>query len=312
MSQTTSDTQNAIAHPELISDLIHAATVYRQFQSAESRLLLQIKAIDRRLCQRHADIQSIGAEPEGDGGDHSKCDDHSAFVAPSPSSWKGIKNAVSMWGAKGLIDLYDDAHRHKLAAEKQVEALAQSLPVMPWIETVRGVGPKGLGLIIGETGDLTNYAGPAKVWKRLGLAVAENGKAQRRVKGKATKAGDERTLTEGELQGFSPRRRALMHVIGDNLIKQNGADGEFRQVYDARKAYEREQAEAQGLKVVPTAKIPKKHPEQYRSEWYVHKRAMRYMEKRFLLRLWQEWRRATSDQMDTTPALLSVVNRDAA
>ena len=147
--------------------------------------------------------------------------------------------------------------------EKIITDLSKQLPVWPWAEKIRGVGPLGLGLMIGEIGNPSDYANPAKVWKRMGVAVMEDGRAQRRVKGPA-----------GILQGFSPTRRALMHVVGDALIKQNkmpdGSDGEYRRVYLDRKVVEQQKAPELALIV---------H----------HKRAMRYMEKRLLLHLWRAW-----------------------
>lgn len=80
-------------------------------------------------------------------------------------------------------------------------------------------------------------------------------------------------------QQFSPTRRALMHVIGDALVKQNklpeGGDATYRAVYVARKAYER-------------ARAPQMTP------MHAHKRAMRLMEKRLIRDLWAEWRTISS------------------
>lgn len=88
--------------------------------------------------------------------------------------------------------------------------------------------------------------------------------------------------------GYSPARRSVMWNIGDCIVK---AGGPLRELYDQRKAYEIETAKAQGLTVCPAAKIPKKNAEAYRSEGHIHNRAKRYVEKRLLKMLWQEWRR---------------------
>ena len=146
-------------------------------------------------------------------------------------------------------------YRHE--TEQNIIELAENLPVWDWIKGVRGVGSLGLGLIVGEAGDLSNYDNPAKLWRRFGLAPG-----QRKIKG----------TEEGLKAGYSPRRRAMMHIVGDCLIKLQGKAGPYRKVYDDRKAYE----EAQ-------------HPEL--SLGHRHKRAMRYMEKRFLLDLWKQWRK---------------------
>lgn len=144
---------------------------------------------------------------------------------------------------------------------KEIAALAVKLLVWPFVESIRGCGALGLGLIIGATGDLFNYANPGKLWKRMGLALVGD-QRQRKI------ADAEQAV----LHGYNPRRRALMHVIGDSLIKQNGRDGYYRVVYDARKT----------------------HTETMHPEWtkgHRHMDAMRYMEKRLLRHMWQVWRK---------------------
>lgn len=142
--------------------------------------------------------------------------------------------------------------------EKRLERLAKELPVWPWVEGVRGFGALGLAQIVAECGDLHNYANPAKVWKRMGLAVMPDGTRQRRVSGE-----------EAIAHGYSPQRRSIMYVIGDSLIKGN-RDGEYRTIYLARKEHER-------------AKLPDAPAA------HIDNRARRYLEKRLLKHLWQVW-----------------------
>jgi transposase len=61
-----------------------------------------------------------------------------------------------------------DAKRSE--TEKEMEKAAKTLPVYAWIESIRGAGALGLATIIAEAGDLSNYATPPKLWKRLGFA----------------------------------------------------------------------------------------------------------------------------------------------
>jgi hypothetical protein len=186
-------------------------------------------------------------------------------------------------GARPLIEARDYIATHKRAAAKVIEKAAAELPVWAsFVEGVRGVGKQALGQIIAETGDLARYDNPAKLWKRMGLAVGTDGRAQRRIKAQAdikTGRTKDDSRDEAILQGYSPRRRSLMHVVGECLIKQNG-EGPYRTLYNERKAYEQ-------------AKAPELTPLQH------HRRAMRYMEKRFLLHLWQAWRREAI--VDSTP-----------
>ena len=51
-------------------------------------------------------------------------------------------------------------------------------------------------------------------------------------------------------------------------------------------------AAAAGLKVVPSAQIPKGREAEFMSEQHVHRRAQRVMEKELLKDLWVAWRKA--------------------
>lgn len=167
--------------------------------------------------------------------------------------------------------------------EKILKAAAEQLPVwLGFMQFIAGCGSLTLGQIIGDAGDLSKYAGPAKLWKRMGLALI-GGERQRKCRDKDLAAA----------HGYNPRRRALMFIVGDNLIKLN--KGEYRAIYDAEKRRQIEKAHAEGLKVAPAAKIPKGRTAEYRSEKHIHLRAKRYMEKRLLRNLWRAWR----DQMNS-------------
>lgn len=146
------------------------------------------------------------------------------------------------------------------AVEKDLVAHTRRLPVFAWAKAQRGISELSLAAIVGEAGDLGNYANPGKLWKRMGLAVFD-GKSQRRTTD-AEKAVQ---------QGYSPARRSQMHVIGENLIR--ASNPEYRALYDARKAYEVE-------------RDPEMKP------LHAHRRALRYIEKRLLRSVWQAWRAA--------------------
>ncbi len=170
------------------------------------------------------------------------------------------------------VQTYELLKAEEAAIKKAMIAFAKELPVADWMTRQKGAGVFNLARVIANAGaDLNNYPGPANLWSRFGLHV---------VNGAAPKP------RKGETLGYSLERRAIAHNLGDCLMKQ----GEYwRQVYLDRKVYEVKQAEAAGLKVLPSAKIPKKDAKSYRSEGHVHKRALRYMQKKFLEALWQEW-----------------------
>jgi hypothetical protein len=108
--------------------------------------------------------------------------------------------------------------------EKSMVQLAKQLPVASWVAQPeqRGFGLLMLAVVIGETGDLANYANPAKVWRRLGCAPFQKDNetlmgATWRSRTKGTKLSAE----EWEEFGYSPRRRSIAYLIGVGLLKQN-------------------------------------------------------------------------------------------
>ncbi len=163
---------------------------------------------------------------------------------------------------------------------KAMGKLAMQLPVWEWAEQQKGFGAPMLGKFIAEAGrDLGMYGTPAKLFKRFGEHV---------VDGKAPKA------QKGVPLGFSKYRRSVSFQLGDALLKAGGSTEKgtatpWRKLYEHRKQFEIDRAVANGLKVVPAAKINDKNREGCMSEGHVHNRAMRYMRKKFIESLWQEW-----------------------
>ncbi|PAQ00918.1 hypothetical protein LRP31_25510 [Mesorhizobium mediterraneum] len=165
------------------------------------------------------------------------------------------------------------------AALKEMKALACQLPV--WSEFgqgVRGFGEASLAIIVAEAGDLSLYPKKGHLWKRMGVAVIDG----ERQGGLPKNAHKEDWIEHG----YNRQRRSRMWTIGDTLIK---AQGPYREVYLARKEYERQRAEELGLIVAPSAKIPAKRADEFMSDGHIHRRAQRYMEKRLLRDLWQAW-----------------------
>jgi len=250
---------------DVLAELREQCRMRNDYHNSEKRLTNQIKAIGRRSNGGHHvdDAHGLGAA-ESESGDQYSDDFHGSDVA-------------------GLVSVHLDEHRrglrkHRLSVEKEIARIAQALPAWPaWVEGVRGIGPLGFGLLIGETGDLSLYANPAKVWKRMGLAVV-NGGRQRRVAG-----------AEALEHGYSPRRRAVMFNLGEALVKQN-QDGPYRTLYLERKEIEREKMRppCPGCK----GKAERTGAERC-SDAHTANRARRYMEKRFLVDLWKAWRLTT-------------------
>lgn len=209
---------------------------------AEKSLTLQAKALCRRLaeggCKKEAEAIYKSALGKGS---HPMADVALAAMLPLNEARKAIE-------------------AHRKAVEKRLTKLAAELPVAGWVQGVRGVGLLSLAAIVGEAGDLSAYANPAKLWKRLGLAVMPDGTRQRRIGG-----------VDALDHGYSPVRRSVVWNIGACIVK---AGGPLKAVYDARKVYEAERVETKS---------------------HAHNRAQRYVEKRFLRDLWSQWRKAGGD-----------------
>lgn len=180
--------------------------------------------------------------------------------------------------------------------EKKMKFLAEQLPVSGWMEAIPGCGLLGLAIIVGEAGDLGNYSNPAKLWKRMGVAVIDG------IRQGAIPPGtsrDQRAAAWVERM-YSPVRRSRLYTIGVAMAMNK--DCPYRQVYLDRKAYEAAKAEADGLIVAPAAKIPKKKASGYRSLGHIDNRARRYMEKRLLRDLWNAWRRESRMEIEREAA----------
>lgn len=139
-----------------------------------------------------------------------------AVETETASGLTGLINATST-AAVGFQSMV-------LGYEKQMEKLAKQLPVAKWAQLPpqRGLGMKSLAVIIGEAGDLSNYANPGKLWRRMGCAPYEsNGTMQMASTWRSGRNG-KLSSEEWEDFGYSPRRRSVMYVIGESLIKGNG------------------------------------------------------------------------------------------
>jgi len=172
--------------------------------------------------------------------------------------------AKALFAMTPQLRAYSSLAPDRAAIEKTLIGLAGKLPAVAWVKSMRGFGLLSFAGIVGEAGALHKYRGPAKLWKRMGLAVMPDGQRQRKVKEKE----------EGTAQGYSPARRSLMWTIGDCIIRaQKKTNGPLYQLYTSRKA--KTLASSRGW--------TKKH---------AHNDAKRIIEKRLLRDLWRAWRDA--------------------
>lgn len=121
--------------------------------------------------------------------------------------------------------------------EKDIVKSAKLLPIADWVQETdqRGFGLKSFGIIIGETGNISNYPNPAKLWSRMGCAPYQSkgetlaGATWKSRTGNRDKNVHKLSTKEWEDYGYSPRRRSVMYVIGECLLKLN--KGSYRKRY---------------------------------------------------------------------------------
>lgn len=228
------------AHP-IIAQCVEAWRLRQDMVRAQTKLTLQAKAVLRRFCEGDKKEADALWRSIGNGMAHPKAEVAALAVMPFLAARKPLEEA-------------------RRALDKTLAKLGSQLPIAHMAADIRGVNFNTLAAIAGECGDLSCYRSPAAVWKRAGLAVI--GEERQRKK-----AGDAALL-----HGYAPERHAVFWNISAALIKAQGTGedaGPYRQVYDARKAYERPRVESDG---------------------HAHNRAMRYMVKRLLREMWKEWR----------------------
>lgn len=154
--------------------------------------------------------------------------------------------------------------------EKAMKSLVRQVPTYDFIKGVKGFGELGAAVLYAETGDLSNYSGPAKVWKRLGLAPYK-GKAGSHLGSK-----DGMTKEDWVELGYSPHRRSEVHsCITDPLFRAQHSTkvgiGHYGEVYDRRRA-----------------KTEAERPEWNASKAHHHMDAARIMTKELVKDLWRE------------------------
>lgn len=255
-TQTTSEgqcsTDNQLSNA-LVSEIVAIYRRYEDLRRAKQRLELQAIATCRNVC----------------GGD--KTEGMKLYKKPT------MEVEVWLTPYRLAMNPLDEAIK---AQEKLLAKLGRQLPVAKWADTVPGLSYRFLAAIIGECGIAPGeYRSVSALWKRMGMAVIR-GERQRRKTGDAALE-----------HGYVARRRALMWNIGDQVAVRQGirnpkdgegnstgavAINEWGALYLERKAYEL----ARSTEEKPITKM------------HAHNRAKRYVEKRLLRSLWQEWRRA--------------------
>lgn len=251
--------------------------LHRQRQDlvrTQASMTLRIKAIMRRMCSGVlSEKLKAGEINREDFLKLSKKEADKLYAAVTKNGeYEGSEKAAVITGP--YFESRDVLERNRKLIEKRLERAAKQLPILSWVESIKGLGVGSLAAIVGECGDLANYSTHSKVWKRLGLAPID-GKAASTWRMKGGLNADQWTAA-----GYSPARRSVIWNVGASVLKAQServdketgelmkTAGHYRSIYDARKQYELDRG------------IPKGH---------AHNRATRYMEKAIVRDLWKAW-----------------------
>lgn len=185
-----------------------------------------------------------------------------------PAEYQHIASLMQMLTATVSLAI-DGFETFEEGLDKAMVAIVKSLPIAAWIvePEQRGIAELSVARIIGEAGNLSNYSGPYKLFKRLGLAPY-NGKMPSTWRG--SKPG--LSAEEWTNLGYSPRRRSVVWNIGECIVKANQS-GPYRKRYDDAKADFK--AKHEGCK-----------------DGHANNHAKLVASKEFVQQLWKQWNKA--------------------
>jgi len=146
---------------------------------------------------------------------------------PEPIKFDVFKIMIAGESSRGHWD------KMRADTEAYMEALAAKTPGAAFVAKTSGFGLKGLAVIIGEAGNLSNYRKKAQLWTRLGLGVRD-GKRQGSVPIGLSR--EERAETWSGRK-YNPHRRAEVYAfIDDTMFKHQKPGTRYRDYYDLKKA----------------------------------------------------------------------------
>jgi len=179
-----------------LSEIIDLSKTRRQWQQASNRLYLHALSMCRSYCA-------------GDKGEAVK-------LYKATASGEDIRlhsligpfiEDIERWDARIAV------------IEKRILPLMKDIPIGDYIAQTKGLGAMSMATMISHTGAFDQYDTIAKLWKRLGLAVSEDGSSRG-------------SLIIPGIADYRPRR-ASAYVVGSGLMK--AGNPEFRAVYDREK-----------------------------------------------------------------------------
>lgn len=169
--------------------------------------------------------------------------------------------------------------------EAKMRTAAELLPGFALTARTAGFKAIGLAVIIGEAGNLSNYATVRKLWRRLGLGMAPGHEAHAystwgRMKGALS--GEEWTRA-----GYSPKRLGQIYGVVTVPLGMNKGKNRYGEIYAARRA--------RTAITHPTGTLAESKADPNRwTPGHSHADAQRVMTKALISDLWSEWRGSKS------------------
>lgn len=158
--------------------------------------------------------------------------------------------------------------------DKRIAGHLESHSAYPWFSRVKGIGKENIAKVVALV-DIEKASTISALWKFSGYAP-----------------GDKRV--KGEKLCYNSQLRMLCWRVAGSLLK---AKGKYYTKYLDFKDFYVKRCEAQRIKIVPAASLPKVNGKKIEtatiiSEGHIHNMALRKMIKLFLANLWLVWREA--------------------
>lgn len=201
-------------------------------------------------------------------------------VSPQTDVEKAVSVCTPIILASATSRAIWDELRSKTEAD--MRRRAKTLPVYEWVKSIKGFGELGLAIIVGEAGDLSNYATVPRLWKRLGLAVID-GERQRRV-------SDPEKAAQ---HGYNPRRRAEIWTLADSMFRHQWTGDKDADGKDPKKTGNPIAVAAHATGPYGEAYWARKQQTEGRDGWSAARRendARRVMTKQLIEDLWNAWK----------------------
>jgi hypothetical protein len=236
-----------------------------------------IKAINGNTNRACAFVcRALGWNPNDDEKKRKKVYAKAAKIVADTFAGKGCRLPEVETDLEVIAQSIAPLQKMRNGIEKEMKIIAMRLPAWEWAWAVRGFGPLGFAVIVAECGDLSKYANPAKVWKRLGLAPIEKNGVTMAASSWRMKGGFSKD--DWIAAGYSPRRRAEIYAcVGEPLFfGQSNKNRPSNMRFTYREAYDRRRA-----------RTAETHPDW--EKCHSHGDALRVMTKELLRDLWAAW-----------------------